>query len=470
MINDGFLGTSSFGSSSVGSSSGVGSSAPTTESVTPEVKKKYDELLAEIQRILASGPPKSAIPYDGSDSKRLQEALKELKSMQDQGVTKDMSNFLDFLFYGVASTGAQDFLIDPPNKIEALRDTSITISVLKDGKYVDVSMKLTNALQTVLDPNYDLDATQKLADMTLAFAHWGYDMYTSQLSKMKQQIELATAAINNLQALQEILNLIKIKIPDDFKLVPDNWKDVPKDPDVLAALMKNVEGMGNKDFWKDGIMPPDPKAEPKSMDAIKAYTHDHPSAYSKILEPYFKKEYGFTADFSPPNDFVSVAVRLLTARDKLKKLLDDMEAAAKPNAVDKSEGSPYNRIQKLLDIIDNSKDSTGQPLFPVGNSNFPYGDPPYNTNWSEKLKNLSPDKLAELQKNLTKYIEEGNKTNNILNPAISNAIQANQNLSSKMSDEIKAKNLTLQSFFDILNQVADALHKINLGSAQKISR
>lgn len=74
---------------------------------------------------------------------------------------------------------------------------------------------------------------------------------------------------------------------------------------------------------------------------------------------------------------------------------------------------------------------------------------------------------TQVNKDICGYISAGHGKDNNINEAIDNAVNASQNLSSKMSDEIKAQNLNLQTWFDILTQVADSLNKTMQAIAQK---
>lgn len=412
--------------------------APIKESVSPDVKERYDQLLEQIQKILSKKPP-----FDVPDSKQLERLLTELKGMHDQGLTGSMDQFLDVLFAFAEAAGAnpsQNNFYLTPNQIEAMSKATLTIAVDEKGSLVNKSVTLPEALAIIMNPDYDPKATQKLGDMLLAFSSWGYDMYTSELKKLKEQIDIATAAINNLQALQEILNMIKTKYPDNYNFPPTTWDEIPKEiQDKLRSAIPNTGGL----FWNgDGT--------PKDMSIITNWAKNNPGTYADWSDAFFKREIGIEPN--PQPDANAALARLLSARDQLKKQLDALEKAGGKD-LDKSEGSPYATIKKVLDEVDKQ----------ISPNAFPYTNPP--TDWDAFVKSRQIDPNW-----INNFIKEGNKNNNPLADGIDKAIQSNQNLSSKMSDEIKAKNLTLQTFFDILNQVSDALSKILTGTAQKVNR
>jgi hypothetical protein len=449
------------------SSVGWGGAAPIKESVTPEEKARYDQLLKEVQDILSKTAPPTP-PFTTADSKRLERLLTELKGMHDQGLTGSMDQFLDVVFAFAEAAGADpsqnDFYLSP-TEIEAMSKAHITIAVPKNdgsGTYVNQSMTLAEAIGITLDPTYDPAATQKLGDMLLEFSNWGYDMYTQQLKDLQQQIEIATTAINNLNELLAILNMTKGQSIPGFNYHPTKWDEIP--PAMQGQVRSAMGYPANPPppfgpYWNSDGTPTD-----KGMAAISQWTYDNPDAYANIADTYFRTELGIEPDLQP--DAQNAAARLLSARDQLyiqKMLLEKSGADTGP-------GSPYATIDAVLKDIDKQFPPTGAPpTYPYPNPDLDAKPPVLNlTDWYD-FPNNSLGSTDPTDK-MNAYIREGNATNSALAKSIDDAIQANQNLSSKMSDEIKAKNLTLQTFFDILTQVSDALNKILTGTAQKVNR
>jgi hypothetical protein len=444
------------------------------EYVSPEIKAKYEELMNQIKMIL------NKTSYTEEDSQALEAALKDLKKLQDQGLETGMSSDLELLFLFLKSAGAKPekgkFYLDP-TALEALRSIQLDMG---NGRYLTID----DALALALDPERRSDATQKLGDMLLDFSRWSYDIYAEKLKDLQKQVELATKAINQLKAILDILNKTKVIMPDDFKFTPDNLNQIPEE------IKKKLRAMGVNDD--------------KMIEWIK--NKDNLNTYIDLCEAYFKEELGYEPDITRDD-----VLKLLSTRDELQKILDDM----KNQGADTSEGSPYDTIQKVIADIDKQfppdkfppgkdyeadMDQVFKPSDRFNNQIFEYWlkqnpDGSYSyyrrswviseedgKTWLYEDTPVSEGTFNEATRGgIDRYLNDlllipgkeyvnSGQGQSSVKDNIDKALQSNENLSSKMSDEMKAQNTLLNTIFDILSQVLKAYDKINQSFAQKIGR
>lgn len=438
----------------------MGVGGGTSEYVSPEQKAKYDELLKEIEQILVKGAP-----FSEQDSEDLASAAEELNVMRKRGLTPSMDDFVSALFAFMAASGANpsqgNFYITP-DKIEGLSNVQITIK--------GSTMSLAEALNAVTDPDYDRTSTQKLNDMLLRFSNWSYGIYMDQVKNMNEQVESATAILNDLGELKEFTNMAKANLPGNYKNPPDSWGDIPQG--VRDEVVKAMN-LSDEDFGPSGV--------PKDFAKVRDWIVHNPDKYADFSEAYFKPLLGVSAD--PQPDPYAAAGRLLDVRDDLMKQRDRLIAAG----ADSGLGSALDTINKVLDDLNKS---LPLDLFPYDESPTGYADKfsdcvekdangkvimddqglPVLTDKGKELAG-GAGLLVRVGGAIGAYIEHanaaGNTSTSTVRDDIEKAFQASQNLSSKQTDELKAKNLFLQTFYDILTQIAEGLNKAILSIAQK---
>ncbi len=202
---------------------------PTSDYVTEKDLARYCELMDAIAALLSKSQPTD------QDAAQLNDLCKELQSMQRKGVTPQLNDMINLLFTFMQGAGADpntgDFLITP-SAIQALggltaEQTKITIN----GQ----QLTLVEALQAASDPNFDPTATVKLGDMLLDLSNSVFADYDATLKELQEQIEISKTAINNLKALQDILNMVTLPDQPDINVLnPTSWNQIP--PDVQKIL------------------------------------------------------------------------------------------------------------------------------------------------------------------------------------------------------------------------------------------
>lgn len=482
------------------------------DTVTKETKARYDELLMMISEILVKQPATEA------DSIALDECFKELQQMQKKGLDSTMNDTLKVLYFYMEGAGANpsqgDFKIDPV-KIEALNSDDITLKVAvtsEDGKKTIQELKLAEAIKVMADPSYNPTATDSLTKMLLDFSSFSYDFYTSELEGLKQQLDIASTSINNLKALQDILNMVTVDDPQTIPLNPTSWDQIPAElqDSIINEIIhsyswKDIEKLLPKDLKKkvdnelkgggfaidkggsttpqsklDSLSPglqneitnyiKGVKFEPRTqqnLQEVSNYFKNNPSRYADLVTSLAKEGVGVTPKPEPSD--IEAMNRLISARDELKAQFDSLNALG-DDEIDKGEGSAYATLKVVLEDLEkyvpSSKYPPGCTLGPgvITDRGF---DIPVETAIRYADGSVGFFLPDDLHKDICGYISAGHDKNNNINEAIDNAVNASQNLSSKMSDEIKAQNLNLQTWYDIMTQVADALNKSMQSAAQK---
>lgn len=421
------------------------------ESVSEEVKAEYDELIEEIQTILAQSS------YSDSDAETLEENLNRLYELQNEGLDYRMSEDLSLIFSFFKLIGYEpptSTSIDPA-KLSMLQVASISTS--------DPDMTISYALEQALDADRHANATNVINDILLDTAVSVYDSYTEELEDLQEQLDASTDSLDYLSDVQDVFNAVTVDYPDDYSCPPESWDEIP------AELQEKIKA--DSTYGKSGF---DSNGEPKDFDAIKEAIYDKPDAYIDWSEAYFKEEIGYSyaieADTLP---------NLLNARDNLIDQLAVLEEAG----ADTSDGSAYATIKAVVDAIEEDfPESTYPPgtdwdqmFTPVydddGNFTGEYtAHPTYeeidiDTGISNS-ETMSSDALASLQN----FIKRGQDTEDSIIDLLDDALQACQTLSSSMSDELKAQNYALQQIFTILTEVLKIVSKAYSTHAQSIGR
>jgi len=475
---------------------------------------KYNKLLDEMNKILKKDPPSE------KDTKELSDILKTLKEMQgtpEGQQNAELNNCLSLIFAVFEQAGATSNNGFTFSSVEIVGEfKKFTFTDPNDPTKTDKFIDIVNTSLAVTGGT--------LGDDLLDFAHWSYNMYTDQLKAMKDQIDASTNTINDVKEMQEILNMIHTDDPGNYKMPPENWDDIPKElqdkfkamyPEEFEIKTTVIDTtLTNNDYWNKipkslqeelinantptyGISPmnqymlthnftPPPLNEldsvlgkgyqdkvlksqehtittssdtPKDFSKINGWIKGHMDTYVGWSTDYFKSPLATSVVLIP--DATTVINDLLTTRSDLEKQLDVLKKGGahdeKGNPiVDK--GSPADTIQKVLDDLNK--------YFPP--NKYPAGSTYTIVKSAPGMYDTSGNFVAAADPtaDLTKYIKDAQTTNNTINDTLDKALEANQNLSTKMSDDIKAKNLTLQEHFDILSQISDALSKIILGFAR----
>eukprot|EP00386_Alphamonas_edax_P015056 GDKI01046076.1.p1 GENE.GDKI01046076.1~~GDKI01046076.1.p1 ORF type:complete len:491 (+),score=-3.77 GDKI01046076.1:509-1981(+) len=467
------------------------------DAVTPEVLKQFNDQLQALLDLLKKGPP-----YTEADSLKIQEIENNLKKMQTTppGLETNMNNMLQMLF-GILDTAADpNTHLISPSAIEVLSTKDLKI----DGQTIQLSALLT----TFLSPDYNPNATKQLGDMLLDFSKWAYNMYTDQLKDLKDQIDVATKSINDLKALQDILNMTTVDDPGNYKNPPQSWDDIPKpiqdklraehpewflspaDQSKVNNYMKNIsKDLRNEIMKRCGPFPLSfdklpsdlqgkvtqelgipPTTAPSDFNKVKNWIHDNGNAYATMSDDYFKSPLIISAD--PQPDTVTAINRVLASRDDIKAQIKALE----DGGADSGEGSPLATLKAVEADLDKQFPPDQYPIGSqvqepkkkkIESHSYVLGQPN-----KSQLQVVPPGTVAPVDPNkaLSDFILSGQDKTKGISTDLDKAVTANQNLSSKMSDEIKAKNLMLQTMFDILTQIQDALNKSITGAAQKINR
>ena len=407
---------------------GVGSTGSVGDDVvTPDVRKQYEQLMQLIHDIMSKPNPTA------QDAKDLEDALRQLNGMNDK-LSPTMQTALKLVltfFRGFDPNSATSHL--DPTTLQAIQTLKIDIN----GK----SVSLLDAVSVALDPN---TTGKGLGDVLLDFANWAYGIYEDKVKDLDQQVQIAINVINNLKALQDILNQIKANIPGNYKLPPDNWNDIPPD---IQLLLRNNSGLS---FNPDGT--------PTDMSKVKDWISKNMETYVKWSSDYFSKAIGVIPDLKPDTvaNLLKLRKDLEAQRDALIKALKDSGAYTDPPPV----GSPLDTINQVLDTL---KEFQGYPVFDAKGNVTGYTDTP------SVDKNMAYRQQYYLEAMAKKWIMSG-QGQGTTNDLVDKALQANQTFSNQASDELKAQNLQLQTLYDILSQLMHTLDKIIQGEAQKINR
>lgn len=396
------------------------------EKATQADKTEFDNLLKDIKTILDNAN------RTAQDVETLKQKLRRLQTMKGEGkLETGMYNAADtFLKLArAASGGSADF-------------ANLNVNTFGGYQLVDPTTGKTSTVSQVIgiiaDPNYNAAATQSLGDMLLNYSKLSYEAFANELQKLQAQIEAATKAINAMQALKELLNLVKTKMPADFKIPPTKMEDIP--PELRDKVWATIPG---KD-WAEKI------ANIKN-------NGDNANAFAGLCDTYYKQVLGVTVAIpTDPKGMMDMMNKLWSTRKSLAEAIEEL----KRQGVSPDDSS-ITSLQKVLDDV---------------NARFPVSDYPYNTKVTEydasgRLKFVPGPGWdgSNWRTKITDYINKGNNENpNTISRNIDSATGSNQQLSTKVSDNIKIKKQQFDTNYNILNQVADALAKLLLRIIQNI--
>jgi len=322
-----------------------------------------------------------------------------------------------------------------------------------------------------------------------------------------------------LQNLISVLNMTKKEEQGNYKYPPESWSDIPpsiqdqifaahpeffatKDINNWKTYSGTTKDLFKKEFdpaLKDSDMyigsllarPSDwfSKASPElkasymkdlgaqtpPVNLQKVLDFAKSDEYIKMSEAYFDKIETQIAD--PQPNAMEAMNKLLTSRDTLQDQIDEFDRmnTENPGSVDTAEGSAYATTKKVLDDLNKyfppnvyqkgcviTEEAVPRPKSgPPGGMSTTVMD----SVMVAKNPNGSSSEIDPLAV-LSAYINDAQPANNMLRNNLDGAVSANQNLSSNVSDELKAKNATLQEFMDIFIAVADALNKAILSAAR----
>jgi hypothetical protein len=415
------------------------------EYVHPEVRAKYESYMKRIQEIMGKSS------FTQEDVEELRDLLRKLDNLQ--GLEGNMLDDKALVFVFFKAAGIDPYSNDPvdPNKLRALQDISLEIG--------DKKIKLADALALALDPQRLKESSQVLGDMLLDFANWAYELYGEKVAQLEQQILSATKILNDLQALIEILNQLKIKYPDDFEVDPSKWKSIEDIPQGLREVFAKNNVGGSFHWYQD---PPNSgNWVTNNFDAVKKWATDNKGKYIDLCDVYFKQELGVIPNLQP-----DAIKNLIEARDRLAKQLQNLIDAGND---ENEQGSAAHALKKVVDDLNKR--------FPP--DEYP-SDKPGEWDMDEAKKRAEEFIMAgQGYKRVVEEDEYGIKrehwekdkdTPKTIADLINDANTANQFLSSKLSDDLKTLNVFLQTVYDILTQTMKTLDKATQASAQKIAR
>jgi hypothetical protein len=404
----------------------------------------------------------------------LKKAMKDLDQLQQGGLESNMLIDKAFLFAFLKSAGldpSSDVPLDPAKVLKDLLEATVDIG---NGKFLTIH----DALKLALDPARHENATKTLGDQLLDFARFAYSSYENKVKDLKGKLDQAIETINQIKALQDLQNKTKVDYPDDFKLIPDELSQIPKElqEKLVEWYLEHNKPPGKNPEWDAPLKkimkdpPPKPPESPfyyilalndnYQMDKIQKDLRDNlKETWVDWCSDYFRTERGEIPDLPP-----DAPERLLKIRDNLIKQLEDL---IKNGDDINKEGSPANTLDKVI------KDLTDK---------FPLSEYPPGSNWDEffgKTEETVDGVKKIVYKNEEAYeaaftaaenwVKAG-KGRGTVNDNLDKALSANQTLSSKMSDDLKEANLLLQQTYDICSQLMKAWDKIITGIAQKLSR
>lgn len=388
---------------------------PPQENITIDEKKAFDAKMQALLDLLNQIPP---------DSVKIDAALAELEGMTKTGsmddAVKNIRQLLDIAY------------TFPPLEIALSLESGQIDPVTKKPMTIrDLITSVGNDI--IKDPN----ATKSIGDMAIAMVQDAFKIYTDKLKDLQAQIDISKQIITDLSNIQDVLNSIDITSPANFNWNPKSWSDIPKD---LQEILKKDYGI--TDVTKGG-----------NWDLNK---------YTDAACKYFEKEIGWTTNTA---DAASSFNKMIAARDSLTDQLDKLDKAG----ADKNDPTgAYQTVKKVLDDLNKSFDPKVYPpgTTAKGDGSFLILSGPDGAD----LPGTTLDNFGDVSKNalnaLAKFISAGQDKNDGIAVHVDSALSANQNLSTKMTDDMKALNTWFQQLMDVLTAIADAGSKMILSSAR----
>ncbi len=447
----------------VSATTGAGSSGPTpsidpnmiptgayvpTKPMTQENVDLYNKYMLEIQYAVDH-------PTNSDAQTRYITAMKGLDAMakpKPPALTGDLdANCLDVAFTIVignsqfAASGSKDSLLD----LSKVNLTTLAGSTVTTDKYGVESFAVF--LTHMHGADFNEWATRSTQDIVTEFGISTFKAYTKAMEEMNNALQVSKDIINDTKAIEHIINQ-KEPVSGKFSMDPKSLDDI--DP----LLQQDIKAKLNN-----------PNATFADM---QKFIKDNPDQYASMID----KEFGQNEITYKPLPISGKDMQtLIDSRDDLTKqmkILDDQVAAwekkgsVPPCPVEKGYGSQYDQTKKLLDQV-NKYVPPDQipPGSKVLNSDSP--------NWKIKV-GIDSIPAADIQK---KYLDPmimasvpKKGVTGDLADAINGSFTASQNLSQKQTDDLKAKNVTLNQICDMVAAMQKDLDQIIKGGLQKISR
>ncbi len=419
------------------------------EYVESDVSKAYLSYMQRIQAIMNKSS------FTAQDINDLRELMRLINGLDLKESVLEYDKDLVFLFFKAAGIDPNNSDPVDPKKLLALKDVTLEMPPLY-GQSSGKKIKLGEAIALALDPARAQEANRALGDTLLHFSTWVYDMYSKEVEKLQQQVVYTTQILNSLGDLLALLKNYKLKYqyPDNFQIDPTKWKseaDLP--PGLRAALAKYKDKDGNGippgAIWKEEPEGSGNWKLEKTEDFGKLieWVRNNKGTFVDICNNYFGKELEVVPGEIPPGTIID----LIKLRDKLAQQLKNLEEAGNDPT---EEGSAAYALKKVLDKL---KSHFSQDV---------YTDEDAKRLVEEFLMAGQGYQRTEDGKGWEKITTPGKNVVDLINDAIS----ANQFLSAQLSDEIKAKNVFLNTVYEILTQAMKTEDKTKQGFARNIAR
>lgn len=384
------------------------------ENVSQADKEAFDAQMEALLALLAKSP------LTESDSLQLQNILITLAGMTKDGgmnqAVKDIVTILDGAYTAITGkTGFSDHFYFPPASLE------VALS-LKAGDTKTISDLIKSvATAAIKDPN----ATKSVGDLALAMVQEAFKTYENRLKELQDQIDISKTVISSLTELQKILNMIDVDSPANFNWNPTSWDQVPP---ALKTILKDKYGITD----------------------IKGINNNF-QKWINAATDYFCAEIGWTAN---PGDIATTFNQAITARDSLIAQLAQLEKLG----ADKTDtAGAYYTVDKLVKDIEKYLPTSKYPVGSQANEMGSVVGPDGKT-----IPNV------DIKSDLVNFIKAGQVKNGGISQDLDSALSANQTLSSKMADEMKALNTWFQQLMDVLTAIEDAYNKGTVSYARNI--
>lgn len=487
---------------------------PPKEHVSAEESKKYLEAMQTIKDFFEKDPDK--ITQD--DISKLREAMQKLDDLDKNGtITVEMRNHKDLVYAFMSS-----LMID--GKIMMVGDLGKFQDLLKiiKAKFIDLNSTTRISLLDILKITTDIEKrsadTKTIGDMLADLMAQRCEMFESKLKELQAQVDISKKIIDDLNALHEILNKIKINPPEKFPKVfdPENTSQIPTDllekvkavsgkssPEDIMQWIKDNKNKAYLDlchdhFVKDPNISLELPSESinqiiklredliKQLEALEKGGAEKDSSQVKAIKEVlddlnskFPRD-KFPADFEigeiqPIEETIGTYIIAgLETRDNLMKEIADLKNKKPPNQTLIAE-----KEKILKGIEDNLKKSLPPGVY--SHENFPpfAGKAKYTAKINElnvgiiernKVNEASNRRINEAKSAVKMWvIEAWDKTGGKTFAKMDNAIQAMSYLSSSLSDKMRMANADFEKLADVLVKVMQELNKIVSGSARRIS-
>lgn len=420
--------------------SGVSNTNPTggREYVTPEVLNRYNNIMQRIAGALRN-----------NDGTQLRNAMRDLQAFSnselDSTLSQGRSQMLAFFTAaGLPPVPQPPLPVLTPSQIDRLKDIALNDRLSPRGPRINM-LEATNISRFA-------GASTTVAELLASFVRQGILQQNAKLEDLYEALGVSKSAIDNLKGLQDIFNLVTVKMPDNFKIPPaellpgQTIKDIPQE--VLNRL-KNASppfpGNGNPPWVQ---RPPEsgnwrPNDEVGWINnTVRGAQPPLIRAFTQVANLYFRETLGVTPNPEYPKTYVD----LLTMRDNLRKVLADLIAATDPKDLPPKVGSPARAIQDILNSA---------PMKAFDHLSLPPPSP-------------IPEDIKRL---VIGFINSGiGETNSPMLNLLTTAMNASQNLSDSQKDSLKEAMYVFQQMMELSGKLLDAQKNIGTKFAQNIAR